>query len=125
MPKLTYHPKHPDDPENTSTHGVSFEKGKATEVSQATYDKLKDNPWFKGGSAAKEAAETALSGGEPSARPSGLDVAYPPGVGDKYPGAEFVKTSDGMVPGDEASDEDGANVPFADKPRRGRPRNAD
>jgi len=127
MPRLTYHPKHPDDPEHTSTHGHSFEAGKSVEVSQATYDALKSNPWFKGGSGAQDAADAALSGGgEPSSRPSGLDVAYPPGSGDKYPGAEFVKTSDGMVSADDASDEDGANVPFEEAPkRRGRPRNAD
>lgn len=127
MPRLTYRPKHPDDPEHTSTHGHSFEAGRSVEVSQATYDKLKDNPWFKGGAAAQDAADAAMSGGDPEARPSGLDVAYPPGVGSKYPGAEYVKTSDGMVPADGASDEDGANVPFSeDAPkRRGRPPKAD
>lgn len=128
MPRLTYHPKHPDDPETTSTHGVSFEKGKSVDVAQATYDALKDNPWFKGGSGAQDTADNALAGGgEPSTLPSGINVAYPPGSGDKYPGAEFVKTSDGMVPAEEASDEDGANVPFADEApkRRGRPPKAD
>lgn len=120
MPKLTYTPQTPDDPENVTTHSVSFEKGKAVTVSDAVYEKLKDNPWFQG-SKGKEAAEAAMSGGEPESRPSGIDVAYPPGSGDKYPGAEYVKTSDGMVPGDEASDVDGANVVEDEPKRRGRP----
>ncbi len=127
MPKLTYRAQAPDDPTFTQVGSHRFEHGKAVEVDDATYERLSKNPWFKGGKAAREQAEDAASAGagEGLNRDSAINLAPPPGSGSKYPGYELVATGDGLVPAEEASDVDGANVAEGegdDAPkRRGRP----
>lgn len=93
MPKLTYTPRLPDDPESTSAHGVQFEKGKAVEVSETVAAALKENPWFN---KAVEPPPPNPAVGE--VRPdSSIDVRYPPGVGMKTT-PDVVQTTEGMVP---------------------------
>lgn len=126
--KITYKAMTPDDPKSTRVGSRAFEHGKAVEVDDATYDKLIQNPWFSGD---KKAAEgLTMAGGVGPGPDSGIDssvmVAYPPGSGMKY-APEHVTTEDGMVPADQASDVDGANVleePEAAPRGRGRPRSA-
>lgn len=117
MPKkLTYHPISPDDPQETTTHGHSFEAGKAVEVSDEAYAKLSANPWFRADKAAAAEAEASMHPSVGEGRPldSSIDVQYPPGVGMKtHP--DMVRTEEGFVPPDDAGE-----------PRRGpgRPRKA-
>lgn len=111
MPKLTYKALGPDDPVFTRVGSYSFEHGKGVSVDQATYDRLKDNPWFGGGSATDRRDAAAGLGATMAPGPdSGIDSsimpAYPPGGGMKY-SPETVKTEAGMVPADDAdTDED-------------------
>ncbi|KMO35448.1 hypothetical protein VQ02_17345 [Methylobacterium variabile] len=111
MPKLTYKALRPDDPVFTRVGSYSFENGKAVDVDQETYDNLKDNPWFGGGSASDRKDAAAAAGATMAPGPdSGIDSsvmpAYPPGGGMKY-APEAVKTEAGMVPADDAdTDED-------------------
>lgn len=103
MPKLTYRPKSHEDPETTSTHGYHFEKGKAVEVSDQAYAKLKNNPWFQGGKAAEEqaASMSAASVGDGTPVSSALEPQYPPGSGSKY-APDYAKVSEGIVAPDSA-----------------------
>lgn len=99
MPKLTYKPMSDFDPEHTQVGPHRFEKGKAVEVSQETYDRLKNNPWFSGD---KKTAERLTTSGNTAPGPdSGIDSsvmpAYPPGSGMKY-APETAMTAEGMKP---------------------------
>lgn len=125
MPRLTYRAQTPSDPSSTTVGPFRFEDGEAVNVDQATYDRLSTNPWFTGGKSAREEAEGLQAGRRGGAREdSSVNVAYPPGSGAKYPGADYVTTSDGLVPAGEASLVDGANTTDdeGEEPkRRGRP----
>jgi hypothetical protein len=111
MPKVTYKPRHPDDPEETTTLGHTFTKGKAVDVPDNVAAKLKANPWFMQSGvsdrAASEAAADAMAGDVGARLDSSVDVAYPPGGGMKY-SPEVVKTEEGNVPAAEAPARTGA-----------------
>lgn len=55
MPILTYHRLGPDDPAETSTHGLAFVDGEPVEVPADVYERLSGNPWFSGESSADDA----------------------------------------------------------------------
>lgn len=105
--RITYKPMTESDPQSTQVGPHRFEAGKAVEVPDAVYEKLSQNPWFKGD---KQAAERLTTGGGVSAGPSsGIDssvlVAPPPGSGMKYSETSAM-TAAGLVATDAVSDTD-------------------
>lgn len=119
--KLTYRALTNDDPDTTTTHGVSFEAGKSTEVPDHVYEALKDNPWFSGSKDAQEQAAVSPSVGDGAQPDSSVNVAYPPGVGSKtHP--DLVKTGEGMVAPDSQSAQESGNE--VAQRARGRPRSS-
>ncbi len=123
MPKLTYKPKTADDPPFVTVGSHRFEANKGLDVSDETHARLKNNPWFSGGREAKERAEELSQGGSNvvGQGESAINLSPPPGSGMKTDPGGVVATGEGLVPVEDASDVDGANVvEEKDAARKGR-----
>lgn len=120
--KITYKPMTDTDPQSTQVGPHRFEAGKAVEVPDAVYEKLSQNPWFKGDRKAAEALTTGggLSPGPSSGIDSSVMPANPPGSGMKY-GEDTAMTAQGMVPSDDVTDADMAdNATTVEDPKEAR-----